>query len=206
MNIFCVVRNYAPHAAEMKSAIPTEPIFFEKPHTALLTSPAILRYPHFTFNLQHELELVIRIEQTGSSIPLSQAHHYYNSVALGIDLTARDIQQKAKDTHMPWLLSKGFDGSAIVSPFIPLTELGKSIDNLSFELQIGDTTVQQGNSHNMIFSPNQLIAHLSQYITLTSGDLIYTGTPAGVGPIQQGDHLVGSLEGRPVLSLDITEN
>ena len=201
MNIFCVVRNYAPHAAEMKSAPPSEPIFFEKPDTALLVAPATLRYPDFTQDLQHELELVIRIEQTGSHIPLAQAHQYYNSIALGIDLTARDLQRNAKAAGMPWFLSKGFDGSAIVSPFVTLESLHKPINSLTFSLQINGTTVQQGNSGDMLFTPDRLIAHLSQYVTLTAGDLIYTGTPAGVGPIKQNDHLLGTLEGRPLLTI-----
>ena len=205
MNIFCVVRNYAPHAAEMKSALPTEPIFFEKPHTALLTTPATLRHPHFTHDLQHELELVILIRQAGFRIPPSQAHRYYNSVAIGIDLTARDLQRQAKQSGLPWFLSKGFDGSAVISPFITLEELGKPIGDLSFSLQIDGETAQQGNSRDMIFPPDQLISHLSQYITLNPGDLIYTGTPAGVGTLHPGNHLLGILEGRPLLSLDIIQ-
>ena len=203
MNILCVVRNYAPHAAEMKSALPTEPTFFMKPHTALLSTPATLSYPNFTHDLQHELELVIRIERNGNNIPLSEAHQYYHSVALGIDLTARDLQRKAKENSMPWFLSKGFDNSAVISPFITLEELGKHIDNISFSLQINGKTVQQGNSHDMIFSPDRLISYLSQYITLNTGDLIYTGTPAGVGPIHQREHLVGIIESRPILLLDV---
>lgn len=203
MNIFCVVRNYAPHAAEMKSALPTEPTFFMKPHTALLPTPATLHYPHFTHDLQHELELVVRIERAGKDIPPSEVHQHYHSVALGIDLTARDLQRKAKENSMPWFISKGFDHSAVISPFVALEELGKPIDNLSFSLQINGKTVQQGNSHDMIFSPDRLIAHLSQYITLNAGDLIYTGTPAGVGPLRHGDHLAGTLESRPLLLLDI---
>ena len=203
MNIFCVVRNYAPHAAEMKSALPIEPTFFMKPHTALLATPTTLCYPHFTHDLQHELELVVRIERNGKNIPLSEAHRHYHSVALGIDLTARDLQRKAKENSMPWFLSKGFDNSAVISPFVTLEELGKPIDRLTFSLQINGKTVQQGDSHDMIFSPDRLISHLSQYITLNVGDLIYTGTPAGVGPLHQGDHLVGTLENRPLLLLDI---
>jgi len=203
MNIFCVVRNYAPHAAEMQSALPTEPIFFSKPDTALLTTPSTVSYPDFTHNLHHELELVIRIERTGSHIPLSEAHLYYHSVALGIDLTARDLQSAAKASGMPWLLSKGFDGSAIVSPFVSLETLGKPITDLTFSLQIGNQIVQQGNSRDMIFSPDRLITYLSHYITLTAGDLIYTGTPGGVGPLNRNDHLAGFLEGRQLLSFNM---
>ena len=205
MNIFCVVRNYAPHAAEMKSALPAEPTFFEKPHTALLSTPATLHHPTFTHDLQHELELVIRIERGGKDIPLSQANGHYSSVALGIDLTARDLQHKAKETGMPWFLSKGFDGSAVVSPFVSLNELNKPVGDLHFSLQINGNTVQQGNSRDMIFSPDRLIAHLSQYVTLNPGDLIYTGTPAGVGTLHPGDHLLGILEERPILNLEIAK-
>lgn len=203
MNIFCVVRNYAPHAAEMKSALPTEPTFFMKPHTALLPTPATLRYPNFTHDLQHELEIVIRIERSGKNISASEAHHYYHSVALGIDLTARDLQRKAKENSMPWFLSKGFDGSAVVSPFVPLKELNKPLNNISFSLQINGKTVQQGNSQDMLFPPDQLISHLSQYVTLNVGDLIYTGTPAGVGPLHTGNHLLGTLEDHSLLSIEI---
>ena len=203
MNIFCVVRNYAPHAAEMKSPLPAEPTFFEKPHTALLPSPATLTYPSFTNDLQHEIEIVVKIEKSGSHIPCSDAHLYYNSVALGIDLTARDIQRGFKASGMPWLLSKGFDGSAIVSQFLPLDALHKSINDLFFSLCVNGKTDQEGNSCDMIFSPDRLISYLSQFVTLSAGDLIYTGTPAGVGPIQRGDHLTGFLEGEQLLSLRV---
>ena len=187
----------------MRSALPTEPTFFMKPHTALLSTPASLRYPNFTHDLQHELELVIRIERSGTHIPLSEAYKYYHSVAIGIDLTARDLQRKAKETSMPWFLSKGFDNSAVLSPFVTLEVLGKSINDLSFSLQINGKMVQHGNSCDMIFSPDHLISYLSQYITLNAGDLIYTGTPAGVGSIHPGDHLVGTIESRSILILDV---
>ena len=203
MNIFCVVRNYAPHAAEMKSALPTEPTFFMKPHTALLPTPATLRYPNFTHDLQHEVEVVVRIDRLGKCIEPRFAHKYYDSVALGIDFTARDLQRQAKAAGLPWLVSKGFDGSAVVGPFVSLAELGRPIDDLNFSLARNGQLVQQGNTSQMIFSVDTLIAHISRYMTLRTGDLIFTGTPAGVGPVQIGDRLEGTLCGRPVLSLDI---
>ena len=203
MNIYCVVRNYAPHAAEMQSAQPAEPTFFEKPDTALLPTPATYTHPPFTQDLQHELELVIRIERQGSRIPLPMAHQFYHSVALGIDFTARDLQRKAKADGLPWLLSKGFDHSAVVSTFLPLQELGKPIGDLTFSLLRNNQLVQQGPSREMIFPPDRLIARLSQFITLNIGDLIYTGTPAGVGTVRRGDHLVGILESRPLLAFTI---
>ena len=199
MNIFCVVRNYAPHAAEMKSPLPAEPTFFEKPHTALLPSPATLTYPPFTNDLQHEIEIVVKIEKSGSHIPCSDAHLYYNSVALGIDLTARDIQRGFKASGMPWLLSKGFDGSAIVSQFLPLEEVHKSINDLCFSLCVNGKTVQEGCSSAMLYKVDEIISYISQYFTLKTGDLLYTGCPTGCGPVNIDDHLEGYLEERKVL-------
>lgn len=203
MKILCVVRNYAPHAKEMQSAVPTEPVFFMKPDSALNPKQLPFFYPDFSQDVQHELELVVRIERLGKCIRPEFAHKYYDSVALGIDFTARDIQRGFKERSMPWLISKGFDGSAVVGPFVKLSELGKSINALNFDLKINGETRQQGNSADMIFDVDHLISYVSQFITLRTGDLIYTGTPAGVGPVQIGDHLEGTLEGRSLLSLDI---
>ena len=139
----------------------------------------------------------------GKCIEPRFAHKYYNSVALGIDFTARDMQRKAKAEGLPWFLSKGFDGSAVLSGFVPLEELGKGVDNLEFALKRNGETVQAGNTRDMIFSVDKLIAYVSRYVTLRTGDLIYTGTPAGVGPVAIGDRLEGILEGRSVLKLDV---
>lgn len=203
MKILCVVRNYAPHAKEMQSAVPTEPVFFMKPDSALNPKQLPFFYPDFSQDVQHELELVVRIERLGKCIRPEFAHKYYDSVALGIDFTARDIQRGFKERSMPWLISKGFDGSAVVGPFVKLSELGKPINDLNFDLKINGETRQQGNSADMIFDVDHLISYVSRFITLRTGDLIYTGTPAGVGPVQIGDHLEGTLEGRSLLSLDI---
>lgn len=203
MKILCVVRNYAPHAKEMQSAIPTEPVFFMKPDSALNPKQLPFFYPDFSEDVQHELELVVRIDKLGKCIRPEFAHKYYNSVALGIDFTARDIQRGFKERSMPWLISKGFDGSAVVGPFVKLEDLGKSINDLNFDLKINGETRQEGNSRDMIFDVDHLISYVSRFITLRTGDLIYTGTPAGVGPVKIGDHLVGTLEGRELLSLDI---
>ena len=203
MNIFCVARNYALHADEMKSSVPTEPVFFLKPDSALASDQEPFLLPDFSHDIQHEIEIVVRIEHRGKDIPLSQAASYYHSVALGIDFTARDLQSRAKATGMPWMLSKGFDGSAVVSAFVPLAELQKEINGLHFSLLRNGTAVQTGNSGDMIFSVDRLITHLSHFVTLSPGDIIYTGTPAGVGSIGHGDHLDGILEGRTMLSLDI---
>ena len=203
MKILCVVRNYAPHAGEMKAAVPAEPTFFMKPDSALNPRQLPLFYPDFTHDLQHELEVVVRIDRLGKCIEPRFAHKYYNSVALGIDFTARDLQRQAKAAGLPWLVSKGFDGSAVLSPFVTLEELGRTIDNLDFSLSRNGQTVQQGNTSQMIFSVDTLIAYISRFMTLRTGDLIYTGTPAGVGPVAIGDRLEGTLCGRPILLLDI---
>ena len=203
MKILCVARNYATHASEMHSEAPQAPVFFEKPDSALNPKQMPFFYPDFSQDIQHEIELVVRIERLGKCIQPRFAHKYYHSVALGIDFTARDLQREAKEKGLPWLLSKGFDGSAVVGPFVTLAEIGKPANDLDFSLSINGEEVQHGNSRDMLFSIDQLIAHVSQYITLRTGDLIYTGTPAGVGPVQIGDHLEGRLEGRPLLSLDI---
>lgn len=203
MKILCVVRNYAPHAKEMQSAIPTEPVFFMKPDSALNHKQLPFFYPDFSEDVQHELELVVRIDRLGKCIKPEFAHKYYDSVALGIDFTARDIQRGFKERSMPWLISKGFDGSAVVGPFVKLADLGKPINDLNFDLKINGETKQAGNSKDMIFDVDHLIAYVSRFITLRTGDLIYTGTPAGVGPVKIGDHLVGTLEGKELLTLDI---
>lgn len=203
MKILCVVRNYAPHAKEMQSAVPTEPVFFMKPDSALNPKQLPFFYPDFSEDVQHELELVVRIDRLGKCIKPEFAHKYYDSVALGIDFTARDIQRGFKERSMPWLISKGFDGSAVVGPFVKLQDLGKPINDLNFDLKINGETRQSGNSGDMIFDVDHLIAYVSRFITLRTGDLIYTGTPAGVGPVKIGDRLVGTLEGRELLTLDI---
>ena len=203
MKILCVVRNYAPHAGEMQAAVPTEPTFFLKPDSALNPKQLPFFYPDFTHDLQHELEVVVRIDRLGKCIEPRFAYKYYNSVALGIDFTARDLQRQAKAAGLPWLVSKGFDGSAVLSSFVTLEELGRPIDNLDFSLFRNGQLVQQGNTSQMIFPVDTLIAYISRFMTLRTGDLIYTGTPAGVGPVEIGDRLEGTLCGRPLLSLDI---
>ena len=203
MKILCVVRNYAPHAGEMKAAVPKEPTFFLKPDSALNPKQLPLFYPDFTHDLQHEVEVVVRIDRLGKCIEPQFAHRYYNAVALGIDFTARDLQRDAKAAGLPWLVSKGFDGSAVIGQFVTLEELGRPIDNLDFLLSRNGEMVQQGNTRDMIFAVDQLIAHISRFMTLRTGDMIFTGTPAGVGPVAIGDRLEGTLCGRPALTLDI---
>lgn len=203
MKILCVARNYHLHAQEMNSDVPTEPVFFLKPDSALLQKHQPFFYPDFSNDIHHELEVVVRIEKVGKCIAERFAPRYYRSVALGIDFTARDLQQKFKDQRLPWALAKGFDDSAVLSPFIPLSDLDNPIDELSFQLKKNGVVVQDGFTGDMIFSVDQLIAYISKFMTLKTGDLIYTGTPAGVGPVAIGDTLEGILEGRSILNCRI---
>lgn len=210
MKILCVVRNYAPHAGEMKAEVLSEPTFFMKPDSALNPKQLPLFYPDFTQDLQHEVEVVVKINRLGKCIDARFANRYYDSIALGIDFTARDLQRKAKAAGLPWLVSKGFDGSAVVGPFVRLADLGERlgvqevrIDNLDFALTRNGSVVQSGNTKDMIFPVDVLISYISRYMTLRTGDLIFTGTPAGVGPVEIGDRLEGTIGGVPMLHLDI---
>lgn len=203
MKILCVARNYALHAKEMAVDPTAEPVFFLKPDSALLQKRQPFFYPDFSNDVQYELELVVRIDKVGKCIEERFAPRYYSSVALGIDFTARDLQRKFKEGQLPWALSKGFDDSAVVSQFVSLEELGKPINDLNFWMTLNGKEVQRGNSGDMIFSVDKLIAYVSRYMTLKTGDMIYTGTPVGVGPVQIGDRLEGFLEGNPLLTCRI---
>lgn len=203
MKIICIAKNYKAHASEMNDPVPLEPIFFLKPDSALLQKNQPFYYPDFSNNIHYELELVVKINRLGKNIQERFAKNYYNEIALGIDFTARDIQQQARTTGNPWTLSKGFDGSAVLSSFVNISSLDKSIDNLDFYLLKNGEKVQQTNTKEMLFSIDKLIAHISQYMTLKIGDYIYTGTPSGVGPVQIGDKLEGFLENKSLLSCEI---
>lgn len=199
MKIICIGRNYAEHAKELNNSVPSEPIIFLKPKTAMLIDGKALYYPEFTNDLQYECELVVRMSKNGKYIQEKFAHKYYNAISLGIDFTARDVQQKQKEKGLPWEIAKAFDGSAAVGNFVPLQE-GQNIQQLNFELKINGESKQIGNTADMIFSVDKLIAYASQFFTLNIGDLIFTGTPSGVGSLSVTDELVGYLEGEEVLS------
>lgn len=204
MKILCVAKNYVDHAIEMGAAKPpSEPVFFLKPDSAMLQKNMPFFYPDFSTEIHHEIEVVVRIEKLGKSIEERFAPKYYTSVALGIDFTARDLQAKAKAAGQPWAVSKGFDGSAVLSDFVPLEKLGKDANNLDFYLLKNGVEVQHGNTNKLVFNINHLISNISKFMTLKTGDLIYTGTPAGVGPVQIGDTLEGFLEGRQLLTCRI---
>jgi acylpyruvate hydrolase len=202
MKIICIGRNYSEHAKELSNAIPTEPVFFIKPDTALLIRNRPFYYPEFTSDLHYECEIVYRICKVGKHISPSFAHTYYDAIALGIDFTARDLQQKAKEKGLPWEKAKAFDYSAPVSSFRPISEF-TDLKNLNFHLTLNGETVQKGNSSEMIFPIDTLISYVSRFITLRTGDYIFTGTPAGVGPVKIGDRLEAFLEGKKMLWCEI---
>lgn len=194
MKIICIGRNYADHAKELKNAVPTEPMFFMKPESAILPKRNPLYIPEWTSDLHYEVEVIVKISRLGKYIEEQFAPKYYGEVSLGIDFTARDIQQQCKEKGHPWEKAKAFDGSAVVGKkFFNLEELGGDVGNIDFRLEKNGEVVQQGNTKEMIFSVDQIIAHVSQFMTLKIGDLIFTGTPAGVGPVQLEDVLEGFI-------------
>lgn len=202
MKIICVGRNYAAHAAELKNEVPKEPVIFLKPDTALIPKRQPFFYPDFSSDIHYEAELVVRINRLGKNIAEKFAHKYYSEVTLGIDFTARDIQQQLKEKGLPWERAKAFDGSAPVGQFIKINSLRNS-KNIDFKLLINKEERQIGDTNDMLFSINQLISHISTFMTLKIGDLIFTGTPQGVGPIKIGDHLEGFIEDQKLLDLKI---
>lgn len=204
MKIICIGRNYADHAKELKNDLPTEPMFFLKPDSAVLPAHNPFFIPEWTTDLHYEVELIVKINKLGKYIEPTFAHTYYAEIGLGIDFTARDLQDECKRKGHPWEKAKAFDGSAVVSKqFIELTELGGDIANLHFRLEKNGVTVQTGHTADMIFHVDDLIAHVSRYMTLKIGDLMYTGTPAGVGPVAIGDTLTGYLADRELFRVNI---
>lgn len=203
MKIICIGRNYAEHARELKNEVPTEPVIFLKPDTALLPKGHPFFYPDHTTDLHFEVELVLRINRLGKHINEAFAHKYYNEVGIGIDFTARDVQQQCKAKGLPWEKAKAFDHSAPLSPnFLPVNTFPDP-KSVRFSLKKNGATVQSGNTAEMIFGFDALISYISKYFTLKIGDLIFTGTPSGVGPVSVGDHLEGFIEGKKLLDLKI---
>lgn len=202
MKIICIGRNYAAHAKELKNDVPDAPVFFMKPDTALLKDNAPFYYPSFSNEIHYELELVIKISKNGKTILPQFAYKYYDQISVGIDFTARDLQQQCKEKGLPWEKSKAFDQSAVIGRFINIADLQQK-EKISFSLNINNTTVQQGISNQMLFSIDEIIAYVSQFITLKTGDLIYSGTPAGVGPVKIGDRLQAKIENEILLDFEI---
>jgi len=203
MKIICIGRNYSEHAKELHNPVPSEPVFFMKPDTALLRNNAPFFYPSFSKDVHHEVELVVRINKVGRSIGEKFASRYYSEVGLGVDFTARDVQQRCKEKGLPWEIAKAFDFSApLSSQFLPLSEFD-SVANIPFSLVKNGEVVQQGSTSEMIFSVDQIIAYVSKFVTLKIGDLIYTGTPSGVGSVAIGDRLQGFIGNKQMFDFEV---
>ncbi|PKP36038.1 MAG: 2-hydroxyhepta-2,4-diene-1,7-dioate isomerase [Bacteroidetes bacterium HGW-Bacteroidetes-15] len=198
MKIICIGRNYIDHAKEMNAPVPESPVFFFKPDTCLVRNNQPFFYPNFSQDIHYELELVIKICRLGRNISEKFAHRYYKELALGVDFTARDLQQQCKEKGLPWEIAKAFDGSAPISNFVTKDSFD-DLKNLEFWLEKNGNEVQRGNSSQMIFHFDSIISYVSKFTTLKIGDLIYTGTPAGVGPVAIGDRLKGYLNGSLML-------
>lgn len=202
MKIICIGRNYAEHAKEMNSPVPSEPVFFLKPDTAIIKDNEPFYYPDFSNEIHHEVELVIKINKPGKNIKTEFAHKYYDEIGIGIDFTARDLQAKCKEKGLPWEKAKSFDGSAPIGEFINKKELA-NLSDINFYLTINGETVQHGNTSDLIFSFDHVISYVSGFITLKTGDLIFTGTPEGVGPVKIGDKLEAFIEKQKLLTFEI---
>lgn len=203
MKIFAIGLNYASHNEEMKRTFaPSEPVIFMKPDTALLKDEKPFFIPDFSEEIQYETEVVVKINRLGKNISERFAHRYYNEITIGIDFTARDLQRNLKERGLPWEISKAFDNSAAIGEFVSVGTI-PNVQNLNFHLNINGETVQRGNTANMIYSVDKIIAYISRFFTLKIGDLIFTGTPAGVGGIAINDRLEGYLEDRKVLNFKI---
>lgn len=202
MKIFAVGRNYADHAKELGNSVPTEPIIFMKPETAVLKNNAPFYYPNFSQNIHFEVELLIKISKEGKNIELRFAHKYFNELGIGIDFTARDLQDLAKAKGLPWDLAKGFNGSAPMSNFLPISKI-ENLKDIDFSIALNGVEKQHGNSSQMIFDFSHLVSYISKFITLKKGDVIFTGTPAGVGPVAVGDVLEAYLGKEKMLVCEV---
>ena len=202
MKIICIGRNYADHISELQNERPSEPVIFLKPDTAVLPKQFPFVIPEFSNDVHHEVEVLVKINKVGKYIDEKFAHKYYDEIGLGIDFTARDLQTKLKEKGLPWEKAKAFDGAAVIGDFLPKSSIN-SLENCTFELQKNGSTVQKGNTNLMLWNIDQIIAHVSQYFTLRTGDIIYTGTPQGVGKVEENDVLEGFLEGKKMFKINV---
>lgn len=202
MKIICIGRNYSEHAKELNNPLPDSPMFFLKPETALLKNGEDFYMPDFSTDIHHEIELVVRISRPGKNIHQSFAHRYYDQITLGVDFTARDLQEQCKAKGHPWEIAKAFDSSAPIGKFIPWSTVS-DIGKLEFQLMINGQTRQHGCAADMIFGFDHIISYVSKFITLKTGDLIFTGTPKGVSSVQTGDHLQGFLNGELLIDFKV---
>ncbi|MFD2933697.1 fumarylacetoacetate hydrolase family protein [Spirosoma flavum] len=202
MKIICVGRNYAEHIKELNNEHPEDPVIFMKPETAIPLKNEPFFYPDFSNDVHHEVEILVKINRVGKNIDGKFAHKYYDEIGVGIDFTARDVQSKLKAKGLPWELAKGFNGSAPISGFVPKTDF-PDLQNLNFRLDVNGETRQQGNTSMMLFKIDYLISFVSRYFLLQQGDIIFTGTPKGVGPVQIGDRLTAFIDDKPMLTFDV---
>jgi 2-keto-4-pentenoate hydratase/2-oxohepta-3-ene-1,7-dioic acid hydratase in catechol pathway len=198
VKVIAIGRNYTEHARELNNPLPTEPVFFMKPDTAIVKGDKAFFLPDFSQEIHHEVEIVLKISKMGKNVSEKFAPRYFSEIGIGIDFTARDLQAKCKEKGLPWEIAKAFDNSAPVGQFLPKSEFS-DLGNINFRLDINGTTVQKGNTGEMIFGFNRLIQHVSRFVTIKIGDLLFTGTPAGVGPVRIGDHLQAYIEDKCLL-------
>jgi 2-keto-4-pentenoate hydratase/2-oxohepta-3-ene-1,7-dioic acid hydratase in catechol pathway len=202
MKIICIGRNYAEHAKEMNAPVPTEPVIFLKPETALLQKNLPFYYPEFSKDIHHEVELVLKISKMGRHIEPQFAKRYYDEIGIGIDFTARDIQAKCKEKGLPWEKAKAFDHSAPIGKFLPKTKF-PLMDDIHFHLDVNGKTVQKGSTEDLLFTFDNLISYVSKFFTLKKGDMIFTGTPEGVGPVKIGDRLEAYIGEEKLLDFEV---
>ncbi|MBT6567441.1 MAG: fumarylacetoacetate hydrolase family protein [Flavobacteriales bacterium] len=202
MKIICIGRNYADHIEELENERPKEPVVFLKPDTTIGQRNTPFYIPDFSSDVHHEIEIIVKINRIGKHIQEQFAHKYYDQISVGIDFTARDLQTQLKAKGLPWEKAKAFDGAAVLGQWLPKKEF-KDLQNLNFELTKNDASVQRGHTRLMLYTIDQLIAYVSQFFTLKIGDILFTGTPAGVGAVQENDRLEGFLEGQKLLDLKI---
>lgn len=202
MKLICIGRNYAQHIVELQNEKPKEPVVFQKPDTAILLKKQPFFIPDFSNDVHYEVEVLIKINRVGKYIDKKFAHKYYNEIGLGIDFTARDLQKQLKEKGLPWEKAKAFDGSAVVGKWIAKTEI-QDLNNFNFSLEKNGNIVQQGNTSHMLWKIDEIIEYISKYFTLKIGDIIFTGTPAGVGRVVANDKLKGFIENREMFSITV---
>lgn len=202
MKILCIGRNYADHINELKNERPLEPVIFLKPDTAMLKDNETFYHPDFSNDIHHEVEIVLKINKVGKNIETKFAHKYYDEIGVGIDFTARDLQSKLKEKGLPWEKAKAFNGSAPISGFVQKKQFA-DLQNLNFHLEVNGEVRQKGNTHLMLWNFDEIIAEISKYFTLKTGDLVFTGTPAGVGKVVVGDKLTAFIESEEMMSFEV---
>ncbi len=202
MKLICIGRNYTEHIEELENEKPTDPVIFLKPDTAILLKKQPFFIPDFSNNIHHEVEILVKINRVGKYIDKKFAHKYYNEIGLGIDFTARDLQSQLKEKGLPWEKAKSFDGSAVVGNWLRINELG-NVNDIGFTLEKNNEVVQKGNTSFMLWKIDELIEYVSKYFTLKIGDIIFTGTPAGVGEVNTNDKLKGFIENKEVFSITV---